>query len=255
MTRAKILWRTPLVLFPLAVAGPIAYGCADPVGDLGDFEARRDEAKRAANAGSNAGGSGGSGGASGTGGAAGGTGGVADIDGQFLFACTTDLTDDIGTALRFVADVDLTLDGGAGAGGAATGGSLTVTLRAVRSGGTTSADLVSEPLPADNPAKLDAAGEFVFSYASVQIPGAANTTGRNIVLNNAAFKGVVQSADRFCARFRGDVAQPLQVPLPFSSASNTCVGARIDASGVLPVFTAGDSNACRAATAALTPPP
>jgi hypothetical protein len=246
MTRAKILWRTPLVLFPLAVLGALAYGCADPAGDLDDFSERSDEAKKAGTAGSGVAGSG-------VGGSGGGVPGVADINGSFLFACTTEVTTSIETALRFVAEVNLTLTGGGG--GAATGGTLDVSLRAVKSGSNNAADLVSDSLPADAQSTLDDKGEFVFKYASVQIPGAANTTGRNIVLNDAAFKGAIQSADRFCARFRGNVAEPLVYPLVFTAPENTCVGVRLDGSATLPTLGAGDINGCRALTADLTPPP
>ncbi|MCU0685915.1 MAG: hypothetical protein MUF34_27345 [Polyangiaceae bacterium] len=245
MTRAKILWRTPLVLFPLAVVGAFAYGCADPPGDLDDFKVRNDEAKKAGTAGSGVAGSG-------VGGSAGSTAGVADIDGTFLFACITEVTPDIATALRFVAEVDLTLTG---AGGAATGGTLNVSLRAVKSGSNNASDLVSDALAADTPSTLDEKGEFVFTYASVQIPGEANTTGRNIVLNEAVFKGAIQSADRFCARFRGNVVEPLQYPLQFDAVTNTCVAARLDDSGMLPIFGTPDISACQSATSILTPPP
>lgn len=248
MTRAKILWRTPLVLFPLAVVGAFAYGCADPVGDLDDFKVRIDEAKKAGTAGNGASGSG-------VGGSAGSTAGVADIDGTFLFACITEVTPDIATSLRFVADIDLTLTGAGGAGGAATGGTLDVSLRAVKSGSNVASDVVGDQLPADGQSTLDEKGEFVFRYASVQIPGAANTTGRNIVLNDAVFKGAIQSADRFCARFRGNVVEPLQVPLQFDAVANTCVGARLDGSGMLPIFGSADIGACQTATAVLTAPP
>ncbi len=248
MTRAKILWRTPSVLFPLVAAGALAYACADPKGDLDDYITRSDEASNAPKAGA---------GGSGSGGASGGAPlapGLYDLSGKFVFACTTEATKSLGQALRFVADVQMTVEGAAGEGGG-TGGTLTMSLQPLTISAKTVNENAGPPVPTDGPSTVDAKGEFVFTYTKVEIDGSASPLGRAITLENAAFKASSQNADFFCVRFRGQVTQPLATPLVYESQLNTCLSARVGDDGVLPPLSDSQLTACKDATVALPAPP
>jgi hypothetical protein len=256
MSRAKILCRTPSVLFLVVSVGALAYACADPHGDLSDFETRSEDAKKAGTSGT-----GGAGGAAGTGGAAGmGEGpGFYDLTGQFVFSCVTQLTT-VDQQLRFVANVGVTPTGAGGA----SGGTLNATLKAVLTTGKTTADsdLTGGLLEANGPSTVDAKGEFTLSFASVDIPSDASPLGRDITLSDVAFKGATQSADLFCIRLRTTITKPVNESLLYEAVdkrtglpANVCAGLRIGDDGKLPVLTAALFNQCATVTKDLPAPP
>jgi hypothetical protein len=243
MMRVKNPRRTPLVLFPLALAaaisgGALAYGCADPKGDLDDFLERNDAAE---NGDSGAGGAGGSAGA-GAGGAP--ATKIADISGTFVFGCANYIFDDISTAIRFRATNTMSLTGAGGMG--PTGGEISMKLQPLATTATSADQVLGTEVAIDAPAPVSEKGEFVFRIGEAGVDGTANPSGTTLVLTNLAWRAVIIDEDNFCARFSGTISQPVGFePISYADIKNSCVGARA-AGGVLPVLNKGQLDNCKA---------
>lgn len=241
MMRVKNPRRTPLVLFPLALVatilgGALAYGCADPKGDLDDFLERNDAAE---NNDSGAGGEGGSGGAGGAPATK-----IADISGTFVFGCANYIFDDISTAIRFRATNTMSLTGAGGAG--PTGGEVDMKLQPLATTATSAEQVLGTEVKIDAPATVSEKGEFVFRIAEAGIDGTANPSGTTLVLSGLAWRAVIIDEDNFCARFSGTISQPVGFdPINYTDIKNSCVGARA-AGGVLPVLTKAQLDNCKA---------
>jgi hypothetical protein len=240
MMRVKNPRRTPLVLFPLALAaaisgGALAYGCADPKGDLDDFVERKGAAENGVSGAGGAGGGAGAGGAPAT--------QLADISGTFMFACANSIFADISTAIRFRAINTMTLTG---AGGSPTGGEITIKVQPLATTAKSAEEVLGEEKTIDAPAMVNEKGEFVFRVAEAKVDGAANPSTTSLVLADLAWRAAIVDKDNFCARFGGRIAQPEGLGnIEYPDIKNSCVGARAPG-GVLPTLTPQQLEGCKA---------
>jgi hypothetical protein len=261
MMRAKKPRPTLTMLFPLALAGAAAYACADPHGDLEDYEAeakaQEDRRQKQNSAGTGGAGGDGTGGVGGEGGS--GMAKVADLSGTFVFGCATKLFPDIKQAIRFLSTNEMQLTGSAGAGGegggAPTGGKLSLTLQALDKMASTAGEVLGAPTSLPEPVEIDQDGAFAFSFAKVEIDGNANPSGTAVRLADMKFRGATVDKDRFCARFGTTIEDPPLGTLNYADTDNTCVGVRVPDGGVLPTLDTGQLNNCKTLMASTPPPP